>query len=279
MIGMSGYFFSYRKELLYSFGIHGVFLVMLLFNFYETHRLTVQDLTVSDPQVRPIQAPAQVIQAVAIDETVIQAEIQRLEQQDRMRLAAKKQQERKVIRQKEALAASKKAAEKAALLAKAQEKKARLEQAQLAKVRLEAQQEKKAAAKLKKEALLAQAQANALKKQALKEQAMVAKKQTEQIENEVNLFLAQIVERIEGSRQYMLHLSSDLSVDVSFFLLPDGSVKNLRIKKSSGYDIYDESALTAVRKAAPFSNMPREKTVLQRLNRTITLGFKNEHNV
>ena len=198
-------------------------------------------------------------------------------------------------KEKNRLLAEKKAAQKAARLAKKQANQARIEQEKLKKAQ-------KATEKLKKEALAAQRVAEKMKAQLLKEKqaAAEAKKRAEKqraqklaqelaqkraqeqasaIQRQVNEYLAYIVEKIEGSRQFMLHLAPDLLVDVSFLLLPDGSIKNLVIQKSSGSTPYDESALMAVRKAAPFDNMPDAPEVLKHLNRVMTFGFKNEHNM
>ena len=43
---------------------------------------------------------------------------------------------------------------------------------------------------------------------------------------------------------------------VEWIIMKDGSVKRIRIIKSSGYDILDEAILTAIKLASPFPNLP-----------------------
>lgn len=42
-------------------------------------------------------------------------------------------------------------------------------------------------------------------------------------------------------------------VEVCFLIAPDGNVSELRIRTSSGYEVLDEQALAAIRRAAPFT--------------------------
>lgn len=60
----------------------------------------------------------------------------------------------------------------------------------------------------------------------------------------------------EAARRQGIEGSLVLSVDV----LPDGSVDQIRILRSSGHDILDESAVRIVRLSAPFAPFPGEMT-------------------
>lgn len=44
---------------------------------------------------------------------------------------------------------------------------------------------------------------------------------------------------------------------IQFTILHDGSVEDIRIRKSSGYDQFDKNIIAAIRKAAPFGPIPR----------------------
>jgi periplasmic protein TonB len=60
----------------------------------------------------------------------------------------------------------------------------------------------------------------------------------------------------EQARRMNLAGSLVLSVDV----LPDGSVEQIRVLRSSGYDVLDEAAVRIVRLSSPFSPLPEEIT-------------------
>jgi protein TonB len=48
------------------------------------------------------------------------------------------------------------------------------------------------------------------------------------------------------------------AVQVAFIIHTDGSLSSLKLRKSSGYEVLDQAALEAVRKAAPFRKPPEE---------------------
>jgi protein TonB len=52
------------------------------------------------------------------------------------------------------------------------------------------------------------------------------------------------------------------SVIVAFIVRLDGSIKNIFIKKSSGYSILDNNVIKAVKRAAPFPPPPVEATII-----------------
>src|SRR5690625_1872549 len=58
----------------------------------------------------------------------------------------------------------------------------------------------------------------------------------------------------EQARRQGLAGALVLSVDV----LKDGSVNQIRLLKSSGYDVLDEAAIRIVRLSAPFAPLPAE---------------------
>jgi protein TonB len=51
-------------------------------------------------------------------------------------------------------------------------------------------------------------------------------------------------------------------VVVAFLILPDGSVRNIRVVQRSGHEILDRVAVEAVRNASPFPRPPAEAEVI-----------------
>jgi len=52
------------------------------------------------------------------------------------------------------------------------------------------------------------------------------------------------------------------SVVVGFMILRDGTVRDVRLVRGSGFSILDRNALEAVRSASPFPRPPEEAKVL-----------------
>lgn len=57
-------------------------------------------------------------------------------------------------------------------------------------------------------------------------------------------------------------MSMEGKVVISFFVCQDGSVKDVKIEKSSGFSTLDNNAVKAVRKASPFPTPPVEVKIL-----------------
>jgi len=73
-------------------------------------------------------------------------------------------------------------------------------------------------------------------------------------------YYAQIQSRIEDVWTRS-PVGSNARTVVSFTIHSDGSISDLRVRESSGYDTYDLAALRAVQDAAPFAPLPRAYTV------------------
>jgi protein TonB len=73
-------------------------------------------------------------------------------------------------------------------------------------------------------------------------------------------YYAQIQSRIEGSWTRS-PVGNDARAVISFTIHGDGSISDLRVRESSGFDTYDLAALRAVQNAAPFAPLPRAYTV------------------
>jgi TonB family protein len=75
-----------------------------------------------------------------------------------------------------------------------------------------------------------------------------------------NYYYAQIQSRIEGAWTRS-PVGSDAHAVIFFTIHSDGSISDLRVGESSGFDTYDLAALRAVQNAAPFAPLPRAYTL------------------
>jgi protein TonB len=75
-----------------------------------------------------------------------------------------------------------------------------------------------------------------------------------------NYYIAQVQSRIEENWTRP-PVGSGARVRVSFRIHADGSISDLAVAESSGFDTYDLAALRAVQNAAPFAPLPRAYTV------------------
>lgn len=80
-------------------------------------------------------------------------------------------------------------------------------------------------------------------------------------EDPVKLFLAQVRQRIDRSKNYPYaarRRQEQGRVTVRFVIRPDGTVDGLQVVRSSASSLLDEAALKAVKDAAPFPGFPRD---------------------
>jgi TonB family protein len=75
-----------------------------------------------------------------------------------------------------------------------------------------------------------------------------------------NYYFAQIQSRIEESWTRS-PVGSDAHAVIFFTIHSDGSISDLRVRESSGFDTFDLAALRAVQNAAPFAPLPRAYTL------------------
>jgi TonB family protein len=75
-----------------------------------------------------------------------------------------------------------------------------------------------------------------------------------------NYYYAQIQSRIEESWTRS-PVGSDAHAIIAFTIHADGSISDLRVRETSGFDTFDLAALRAVQNAAPFAPLPRAYTV------------------
>lgn len=79
-------------------------------------------------------------------------------------------------------------------------------------------------------------------------------------EFQYNYYFAQIQSRIEGAWTRS-PVGNDAHAVLYFTIHSDGSIGDLRVGESSGYDTYDLAAMRAVQNAAPFAPLPRAYTL------------------
>lgn len=77
-----------------------------------------------------------------------------------------------------------------------------------------------------------------------------------------NYYFAQIQSRIEETWTRS-PVGNDAHAVISFTIHADGSISDLRVRESSGFDTFDLAALRAVQNAAPFAPLPRAYTISQ----------------
>jgi len=75
-----------------------------------------------------------------------------------------------------------------------------------------------------------------------------------------NYYYAQIQSRIEAAWTRS-PVGADAHAVLLFTIHSDGSISDLRVRDSSGFDTYDLAALRAVQNAAPFAPLPRAYTL------------------
>lgn len=177
-------------------------------------------------------------------------------------LQAIKEQEK--VKQQQINLAKEKAAQKLA-----KEKQAKLKEQEAAKY---AQEQ---AANNRKQALAAKARQLAEQARYAKELALQQSAAAERgrwLDNEFTHYVGEIERKIEENRTISTAFTADLSCDIQIKLLPDGSVHNVKLIRSSGNVAYDSMSEAAVYKAAPFA-MPEDTELIAKL-RDIVLVFK-----
>lgn len=220
--------------------------------------------------------PPEVIEAVAVDEKVIQAELdklkaaeQRKKDEARKKHEARLQEQRRKeeLKKQQALAAKKlmqqKAAEKKRLAElekkkkqkQAAEKKRKEEEVRLARL----EQERKA--KEKQEALqaeIARQEAEFQKQQEVDSQARQADARRQANLSEINKYRSLIKEEVTRHWNIPATAHDGLLCEVKVRLIPSGDVVDVKIIKSSGDAAFDRSVEKAVYRAAPLSVPPLE---------------------
>lgn len=302
---------DYKKSLYQSLSLHGLLLVVMLgSSFFGGPKIIRIGGNNGDQQNKPvIQAglinPAAVKNAINRQEQIERNKQKQLalekSETEKMKKAAE-QAKLEAEKLKKEIAAAQKKAEQTKKLALAERESAEKAKLQAAKEKEQAAQklEKIKQAKLQQEAKekaaakQAQEKATLARKKALEEQAKqkaaqaaaarqahelalqqqaaaAAAERASWLDNEFSRYVAEIERRIRENRTISSAFPPDLKCDIQIKLLPDGSIHEVRIIKSSGNVAYDSMSEAAVYKAAPFE-MPEDNELMSRL-RDIIVGL------
>ena len=264
------------KSVIYSLLLHVAALILLIVSIeFAPHDVFRQ------PQ------PVSIVNAVAVDEKQVQAELDRLQEIERKKAEEEKRRQEDLqkklteIERKTAEAEKQRKAEEKRLaeLAKQKEqeqKQREAEQKKLAEVKrqkeeLEKQQKQEEERKRKEEQEKKHQEAEeALKRQLAEEQQRLDEARLRQEQGIVNEFVARIRYAIQQEFN-TAGLPSGLSCILEIRMIPGGEVVEARIAKSSGNGIFDRRAEVAVNKAAPLP-VPDDPRIFERM-RQIRLTF------
>ncbi len=86
-----------------------------------------------------------------------------------------------------------------------------------------------------------------------------------------------VKQRIQSARRYprwARRHGVEGAVGVSFLVLSDGSSKNIRLTRSSGYKILDEEALATIKRAGPFPPIPEKNIPRTRIHVSIVFNLQ-----
>jgi len=261
-----------KKSLIFSIVVHVVFLSLLVFtmNNNDAQRPIIINLQKSSQSNDIVKAG--VVDRGAIDRAhQLRAREERLKAEQALEVA----NTQKLAQEK---LAQEKIAQEKAVQDRIMQKKMVQEKAMQAK----AAQEKATQLKVAQEKLV-QEKVNLAKQQKIKQEQRAAGIQAERdslraqhdafIGTEIDKYKAEFAAAIIENRILSSIFAGDLQCTIRIMLLPDGSILNVNIEKSSGNKAYDEMAENAVYKTAPFP-MPDEQELYSKL-RDIVISFRN----
>ena len=238
---------------------HLVFLAILIISF-----------RFSETPTGMFGEPPEVIEAVAVDEKVIQAELDKLKaikqrKKDEERQAHEAQlqeQRRKEDIEKQKAAAKKLKQQQAAEKKRLAELEKKKKQQQAAEKKREEEEvrltrlEQERKVKEKQEALqaeIARQEAEFQKQQEVDRQARQAESRRQASLSEINKYRSLIKEEVTRHWNIPATAHDDLLCEVKVRLIPSGDVVDVKIIKSSGDAAFDRSVEKAVYRAAPLS--------------------------
>lgn len=257
-----------KKSCVYAGFLH-VFLLIVI-----TASITFTP-AVRPPQQLPYKQADKIVNAVSVNQTQVENEIAKIKQQQ------KQKQEAEVNR----VAALKKATEHAEKLKQqqqaqldalkkqqvAEQVKAKAELAKLKSQKQSAQQQltqlQKNADKLKKQQKSA-AESAAKKDLQAKleaEQTQLDKQKQVKINNEIQKYTALMLQAMQQNWTYPANVNGALYCILEIKLAPGGKVTNVRLVKSSGNQLLDQSAITAVYKSSPLP-VPSDPDVFKKMS-------------
>lgn len=262
---------GYSKSFIFSVILHVVVITGLLFSFVSA----VPKRSLSSPKV-------EVVQAVVVDEKSVVAEVERLKKiettnkrnSDKKQKAAANKlkkmeqqrlaEEKKLAKLKADMAKAKKDEEKRLSELKAAKTK---QQKELSDLKAKKQKEQEQLAAIKKE----QAEKKSLEK---KRQAELAAQKEREFLTEKERWMLKWRSQIEGNRR-LFDGSTELLCELEIMVLPDGSIRQVKLVKSSGNSLYDEESIRAVYRSEPFE-LPEDPRLKQIFLGRSTFVISNE---
>ena len=249
--------------------------------------LLVVNLQLGPKPIQPVASPVNIVNAVAVEQKQVDAEIDRLKEIDRKKQkdiedklkalqqkADKVEQERK--QEEKRLAEAKKQKEQeqqriADLKAQqeAADKKRQQEEAERKRKAEEERQKQIAAQKKKEEEDRKKKEAEARARELAEEQRALEAAQAKQDQGVVNQYAARIKQAIE--REFnTTGLPDGLSCVLQIRMIPGGEVVEAHVIQTSGDPIFDRRAELAVQKAAPLPvpDDPRQFEIMRVTNLT-----------
>jgi colicin import membrane protein len=269
---MPSAFLTLRSFLL-SLVLHGLAGALLVMSFDFTPKIE-----------QPPALEINIVEAVTVDATQVEAEVERLREEDRRRQQEREKLEKQVAdMQKKAKAAEKQRKAEEQKLAdlqkkKEQEQKAREEEEQkLAEAKKEKEElerqrklEEEKAKKAVEEKKRKEAE-TALKKQMAEEQARIAAEELKQNQR----LLLEYSRRIQVAVQQNFNLTgvpSGLSCRLRIRTVPGGEVVSVQVETSSGDEVFDRRAEEAVVKASPLP-VPEDAKLYESQFRNFILNY------
>lgn len=259
---------SKKQSFVYAGFLHGLLFIVIAASITFT-------VPSRPPQQLPYQQADKIVNAVSVNQTQVENEIKKIKQQQAQQQRAEANR----------VAALKKAAEQAEQIKKQQQaqlaaikKQQAAEQAKakadLAKLNAQKQQTqqqltklKQDAAKVEKQQKLAAEQAaqKDLQAQISQEQTQLAKQKQVKINNEIQKYTALMLQAMQQNWTYPANVNGSLYCILEIKLAPGGEVKSVRLVKSSGNQLLDQSAIAAVYKSSPLP-VPSDPDVFKQMS-------------
>lgn len=257
----------------------------------------------SEAPLMPVGEPVEIIEAEAVDEKLIQAELDRIKAAEqrkkdearKAREARLKEQRRKEELKKQRAAEAKKLKEQAAA-----EKKRLAELEKKRKEELAAEKQRQEAERKRKEEEAHQAKLEQQRKEKEKQEALQAEIARQEAELQKQLEAERLARQAEARRQANLSeinryrvlikqevtrhwnipatAAQDLICEVKVRLIPSGDVVDVQIIKSSGDPAFDNSVEKAVYRAAPLTVPPVESGLFEEF-REVVFQFEPRNRV
>jgi len=258
--------FENPKALVLAILVHVVLLGVLLVSI---------DWTSKPPPARQVET----VKAVVVDETRVQAEMEKLKKAEQKKKDDEAARQQKLRREAEA-AKKKRLAEEKRLKDLEQKKtalakKAEAEEQRLAKLKQQEEARKREEAQRRKEEARRKAEAQrkaeeARRKKELQEQLQAEAEAARQAE--INRYIALIRNKVSQNWLRPVGFQKGLKCTVQVNLIPGGDVVNAQVTVSSGNPVFDRSVLSAVHKASPLP-LPKDPVLLNEM-RIINFEFE-----